>query len=259
MAQEYWIDTPRGQIFASRWQPQGRPGRGVPIILLHDSLGCVALWRDFPARLSRASGRDVVAYDRLGFGRSAPYPGRLPLSFMADEADTTLAAVRDHLELRRFALFGHSVGGGMAVMAANRYSEACQALVTESALAFFEQRTLEGLHDARRTFAAPEQRERLRRYHGEKAEWVLSAWLDTWLSRDFSNWSLDAVLPGVTCPTLAIHGEDDEYGSIRHPQRIASLATGPAELKILPDCGHVPHRERQEEVICAVETFLSRG
>ncbi|WP_319928087.1 alpha/beta fold hydrolase [Vreelandella zhuhanensis] len=256
---EHWIDVPQGRVYAVSWHPVEPVEVGLsPIVLFHDSLGCVALWRDFPARLSQATGREVVAYDRLGFGRSDPFPGQLSLSFVSDEAKGTFAALRKQLTLDRFVVFGHSVGGGMAAVTAGLYSDKCDALITEAAQAFVEDRTLAGILDARQAFSEANQLERLKRYHAEKAEWVLSAWIDTWLSEDFRAWSLDSMLPRVTCPTLAIHGEHDEYGSTRHPERIAGLTTGPAVTEIVEGCGHVPHRENEDYVISAVKRFLGQ-
>jgi len=251
-AQDLHIATPHGRLFAQRW----RGGDAAPIVLLHDSLGCVELWRDFPAALAAATARDVVAYDRLGFGRSDPHPGRLDADFIAAEADAGFAHVREALALERFVAFGHSVGGGMAVGCAARYRAQCRALVTESAQAFVEDRTRDGILAARAAFAEPGQAERLGKYHGDKAAWVLSAWIDTWLAPQFADWNLDAQLAGVCCPTLAIHGERDEYGSARHPERIAAGVRGPATLSVLPGCGHVPHRERAGETLELVAAWL---
>ncbi|HFK2130035.1 TPA: alpha/beta fold hydrolase, partial [Pseudomonas aeruginosa] len=109
---------------------------------------------------------------------------------------------------------------------------------------------------ADRVFARDGQLQRLERYHREKARWVLRSWVDTWLSEDFADWNLDADLARVRCPILSLHGELDEYGSQRHPQRLARLAGGPATLRPLPGCGHVPHRQQPEAVLDAVVTFL---
>lgn len=223
---EHWIDTPRGTLFAQDWATQAV--QGVPIILLHDSLGCVALWRDFPERLAVATGHRVIAYDRLGFGRSAAHPGKLALGFVEEEARQGFAALRQQLGITDFIVFGHSVGGGMAVACAATHAEHCQALVIESAQAFVEDRTLEGIRDAEQQFAVPGQLQRLSRYHGDKAEWVLRAWVDTWLSDAFADWSLDPVLPAVRCPTLSLHGEQDEFGSQAHPRRFTALTGGRA-------------------------------
>ncbi len=258
LVDETWVHTPRGRLFVKTWDgaPSGGSGR-APMVLLHDSLGCVDLWRDFPERLARAAGRCVVAYDRLGFGRSDTYPGALGPGFVDEEATGGFAAVRDHLEIGDFLVFGHSVGGGMATVCAATYPRQCRALITQSAQAFVEERTLAGIREAQRMFAGEGQIDRLRRYHGDKAEWVLDAWVSTWLSEAFRHWTLDDALRGVYCPVLAIHGEHDEYGSVRHPERIASGTAGPAATHILSECGHVPHREQPEAVLAAVESFLA--
>lgn len=250
-----WIETPHGRLFARRWRPATDRGDAA-IVLLHDSLGCVALWRDFPERLALATGRAVIAYDRLGFGRSDPPPGRLDRHFVHDEATHGFRHVREAFALERFVVFGHSVGGGMAIACAATWPEPCAALITESAQAFVEDRTVRGILDAREAFAREGQLERLARHHGDKARWVLHAWIDTWLAPDFACWNLDDALRRVTCPVLALHGEDDEYGSARHPERIAANVAGPATMHLLAGVGHVPHRERADEVLELVRDWL---
>ena len=250
MATDRWIDTAAGRVFARQWD-----GAGVPIVLFHDSLGSVELWRDFPERLARTTGRAVIAYDRLGFGRSDPHPATLEVDFVASEARGTFRDVREQLGFDRFVAFGHSVGGGMAVGCAAAYPEACEALVTESAQAFVEDRTIEGILAAKDVFAQPGQIERLQRHHGDKADWVLHAWIDTWLAPGFADWNLDASLRQVRCPVLALHGDHDEFGSARHPERIAANVPGGATVALLP-CGHVPHRECLQDVLAAIERFL---
>jgi len=251
---EHWIATAQGTLFAQEWSPS--QAQGAPIILLHDSLGCVALWRNFPAQLARSTGHRVIAYDRLGFGRSDAHPARLRLGFVEAEARQGFAAVREHLHIDAFIVFGHSVGGGMAVGCAAAFADHCQGLITESAQAFVEARTLEGIRAADLQFAEPGQLQRLRRYHGDKAEWVLRAWVDNWLSEDFAEWSLDALLPQVHCPLLSLHGDNDEFGSQAHPERLVALTSGPGVLRLIPGCGHVPHREQADGVLAEVGRFL---
>ncbi len=253
--EDHWIESENGRLFARLWTPRSRDF-SIPLILLHDSLGSVELWRDFPAALSAQTRRPVIAYDRRGFGRSDAYSGKLSLDFIATEADTGFAAICRQLGIDRFVLFGHSVGGGMAVHCAAKRSDACIALITESAQAFVEDRTLRGIEEARELFADPAQVARLAKYHGDKAQWVLDAWIGSWLSPAFASWSLDSVLPQLKCPLLVIHGMDDEYGSARHPERIAALASGPVQLELMHDTRHVPHRERAAEVIERVTGFL---
>lgn len=252
--EDCWIAHPRGRLFARVWTP-GTTSEAVPLMLLHDSLGSVELWRDFPAALSEATGRRVVAYDRLGFGRSDARDDTLALGFIKDEARSFLPVVLEQLGIERFVVFGHSVGGGMAVNCAAELGDRCEALITESAQAFVEDRTVAGLLAAREQFKQAGQMQRLARYHGDKAAWVLEAWLGTWLSRAFAAWSLEGVLPRVNCPALVIHGEEDEYGSPRHAELIARLSGGPAQVELMAGTGHMPHRERQNEVLAAVRAW----
>lgn len=253
------INSPHGPLHAQRWVPDdaATPPALAPWVLFHESLGCVALWRDFPQQLARATGRAVIAYDRLGFGRSASHPGQLPPNFIDDEPRTAFAALRAQLGLTRFLAFGHSVGGAMAAACAAAFPADCEAVVFESAQAFVEDLTLEGIRAADRDFARPGQLERLAKYHGDKARWVLRAWVDTWLSADFRDWNQDATLTALRCPVLSLHGDQDEYGSMRQAERLAAVPAGPARLHRLPGCGHVPHRQQPEAVLSAVRDFLA--
>jgi len=253
--QDRWFGSRDGRLYVRAWTPESLAS-ATPIVLLHDSLGSVELWRDFPAALSIGTGRRVIAYDRLGFGQSDACPGKLPLDFVAREAEGGFAAVRRQLGLGRFVAFGHSVGGGMAVHCAARFAGECAALITESAQAFVEDRTIAGIQTARELFTDPAQVERLARYHGDKTAWVLDAWIGSWLSPEFAPWSLDAVLPQVCCPVLALHGAEDEYGSPRHPERIGQLVSGPARVEVMAETRHVPHRERPADVLERVSDFL---
>jgi pimeloyl-ACP methyl ester carboxylesterase len=257
-AEDHYAPTPQGRIFARRWGEPGRVGDRAPIILLHDSLGCVELWRDFPAKLAAATGRGVVAYDRLGFGRSDPHPSTLGPDFIRTETQTGLSHLVAALGIETFVLFGHSVGGAMAVAAGAALPHRVEAVITEAAQAFIEARTLSSVAAARTAFRAPDQIERLARYHGDKARWVLDAWTETWLSGDFASWSLDEDLRRLRRPVLAMHGDRDEYGSTAFPERIVALAQGPARMVIFDDCGHVPHREQPDAVLTTVAGFIDR-
>ncbi|RYF22359.1 MAG: alpha/beta hydrolase [Comamonadaceae bacterium] len=264
-----WITLPQGRrVFSRRWSPQPAPHEATggalraPIVLFHDSLGCVALWRGFPAVLCAATGRDVIAYDRLGFGQSDARDGTLPLDFVEEEARTSLPALRAQWGVGRYVALGHSVGAGMAAHCAAAAERGdCEALVTIAAQACVQERTLQGIREARDQFAQhPEQMERLARHHGasaDKARWVLNAWVDTWLNPAFADWTLQAALERVTCPVLALHGEHDEYGSPEQPAHIARWAAGPAQVTIIPGAAHVPHREQPEAVAGLVAQFLA--
>lgn len=254
--QDYSVEGTHGRLFARIWSP-AVPNDQAPIVLLHDSLGSVELWRGFPLALCQATGRRVIAYDRLGFGKSAAHPKELALDFVATEAEQDFSAVLRQLGISRFIVFGHSVGGGMAVNCAAHLSDDCVALITESAQAFVEDRTVEGIEEARELFKDEGQVNRLEKYHGVKARWVLAAWIGSWLHPDFSAWSLTPVLPSVKSPALVIHGINDEYGSPKHPRLISELIGAAAQLAIMDDTSHVPHREREAEVIRLVRDFVA--
>jgi pimeloyl-ACP methyl ester carboxylesterase len=253
---DVFVEAPGGRLFARVWGGRERCRVLPPVILFHDSLGSVDLWRDFPAALATETGHPVIAYDRLGFGKSDASPAALQLAFVRDEARTSLPALRAALDIGRMILFGHSVGGAMAVVAGARFADVTAAVITESAQAFVEDRTLAAIRAAKSSFEAPGQVERLSRYHGDKAAWVLEAWTETWLGPQFATLALDNYLRRLRCPVLAIHGDRDEYGSIAHPQRIAELVPAGADIVILDDCGHVPHREQPRQVLRAATTFL---
>ena len=252
---DVFVDTPGGRLFARTW-PHQAPTTRPPIVLFHDSLGCVDTWRDFPLVLAETTGHSVVAYDRLGFGRSDARSGTLDRTFIRHEALTTLPALRAALGIDRMILFGHSVGGAMAVAAAAHWQDATVAVITESAQTFVEDRTTAAVRDRRAAFEEAGQIERLARYHGEKARWVLNAWSDTWLATSFATWTLDDDLRRLSCPVLAMHGDRDEYGSRAHLERIAALTPSPTEVVGLEGCGHLPHREQPALVLRAVKAFL---
>lgn len=203
--------------------------------------------------LARQTSRTVIAYDRIGFGRSDPYPGSIGFDFVAREAEEIVAQLCTALGLGHFVACGHSVGGGMAIETAARFPDRCEALVTMAAQAFVEERTVQGITAAARQFRTTEALARLRRYHGEKAEWVVDAWVDTWLAPEFAAWNVDEALAKITCPILAIHGDGDEYGSVEHPVRIAGERN---EIRILPGAGHVLHREDPAGLAASIARFL---
>lgn len=257
---EDYVSTPAGTLYVKSWVPAVNPSSSAlaPVVLFHDSLGSVELWREFPEQLATSLGRKIIAYDRPGFGKSYPRTDNLEADFIINEASGPFAAIRTALGIENFIAFGHSVGGAMAAVCAVSFPNNCIALITEAAQAFVEDRTVEGIRNAKQVFAQEGQIDRLRKYHGEKAEWVLRAWTGTWLSEDFRSWTLNEILAKVSCPVLAIHGEDDEFGSVLHPELYTSLPAGRCLMELLKDCGHVPHREKPDVVTAAVNDFVAQ-
>lgn len=250
------VDVRGGRIAVRQWRPSLGSGT-APIVLLHDSLGSVDQWREFPETLARTLRRPVVAYDRLGHGRSSERRDVPSVGSIRREAEVCFPALRRALGLGEFILFGHSIGGVMSLLIASGDAD-CRAVISESAQAFIEDRTLAGVRQAKEQFEDPAQLDRLKRWHGDKAESVLGAWTGLWLSPHVAGWTLEPDLPRVRCPVLAIHGDRDEFGSVRSPELICRTVAGPAELCILEDCGHVPHREKSDAVLERVAAFLGR-
>lgn len=215
------------------------------------------MWHKFPQLLALATGHEVIAYDRIGFGRSDSHAGDIELNFINKEAGSIFKDVCQHLEVNHFICFGHSVGGSMGVVVAATYPTRCLALIIESSVAFVEKKTITGLKAAKLHFKNPNQIAKLEKYHSSKARWVLNSWLNTWLSDEFTNWNQDTELASVKCPVLIIYGEDDEYGSLKQPQAISRLSGGPSTIKMVANCGHVPHREQQGEVVDLLATFIT--
>ena len=171
------------------------------------------------------------------------------------QAEQTFKAVLDYFSIQDFVILGHSVGGGMSVVIAAAYPERCQGLISISAQYAVEALTLKGISEAKVGFQQAGQMERLEKYHPEKAQWVLDAWTETWLSPIFQDWNLSSVIDGVRCPTLVIHGELDEYGSTAQPQQIFEGVSGQAELHILEGLHHMPHKEQPELVVALIAGF----
>ena len=243
------------QIFVKTWDENTSSAK-YPIILFHDSLGCTEMWRDFPEQLAKATGRKVISYDRLGFGQSSQRIQRPSMRFVNEEGEKIIPEIMKAFNLTKAVLFGHSVGGAMALASASVHPELCEAVISESAQAFVEDRTVSGILVAAKNFEDPNEFAKLKKYHGLKARWVLLAWVRRWLSFDFANWSLKEDLRGVKCPVLVIHGDKDEYGSVKFPEMICETLGSKAQKEILSDCGHVPHREKPTIVLEKVSDFL---
>ncbi|WP_335956378.1 alpha/beta hydrolase [Acinetobacter bereziniae] len=255
---EAWLDIKSyssvAKLYVKSWSPDQHST--TPIILLHDSLGSVELWRDFPERLAEITGRQIIAYDRLGFGQSSPHPDFLDIDFVKNEAIEGFSVILEQFKIQDFMVMGYSVGGGMATHCSVQYPEQCKALITISAQAFVEQQTLTGIQDAKTNFQHLGQMNRLKKYHGEKAQWFLNAWTETWLSSQFHHWQLRDTITQIQCPLLVIHGKLDEYGSLAQPQQFINYATKTVQLEIIAGAKHMPHKENPQQILNIIHTFI---
>ena len=230
-----------------------------PVVFLHEGLGSVAMWKDFPARLCEAHGLRGLVFSRYGYGRSTPKPPgeRWPPEFMHQQAHEVLPALFDELGIERPWLFGHSDGGSIALLYAARFAERTAGVVAVAPHLFVEDVSITSIEQAREAYASTDLRERLARYHDDPDS-AFRGWNDAWLSREFRSWNIEAEIASIRCPVLAVQGEDDEYGTLEQIRGIARRVPG-TELLILPDCGHSPHRDQPERLIAEAGAFIRRA
>lgn len=226
------------------------------LVFLHDSLGCIALWRDFPEKLSALTQCNVLIYDRIGYGKSDAMPDVLrPVNYMEPEADT-LINLLDKLHIKKPVLFGHSDGGTIALLTAAKYPERITAVVSEAAHIFVEDITVKGIEEAIAAYKTTNLKERLEKYHGTNTDILFRAWTQTWTRPDFKFWNIEHFLPAVQCPVLIIQGENDEFGSIEQVNGIVNNISGTVKKVIITGCGHTPHKEKAEETLEAATKFI---
>lgn len=236
---------------------RGRGSANIPpIVMLHEGLGSVSLWKDFPERLAKATRRRVLVYSRYGYGRSDPLTEPRRPDYMHIEARETLPELLSTLGVERPVLFGHSDGASIALIHAARPSQPISAIVALAPHVFVETYGLVSIAQARQAYLDDDLRERLARRHAdvESAFW---GWNDIWLSAAFVDWNIEALLPDIACPVLAIQGLDDEYGTLEQLDR---LGRGVRHLRRveLADCRHSAHRDQPDAVLAATTEFLSR-
>ncbi len=226
---------------------------GAPLVLLHEGLGSVGLWREFPAQLQAATGLRVIVFSRYGHGRSAPPPHRRTPAFFHEEALEVLPELLSALDVSEPVLVGHSDGASIGLIHAAHHP--VTALVLLAPHVFVEDICVTAIRGTRETFVNGELRARMARHHDDPdaAFW---GWCDVWLDPAFLDWSLDDEAGMVRAPTLLIQGADDPYGTLAQLDRIEARARGPVRRLVL-DGGHSPHLEHGPPIAEAVAEFLS--
>jgi pimeloyl-ACP methyl ester carboxylesterase len=230
----------------------GDPAR-APLLLLHEGLGSVRLWKDFPAALAAATGARVVAYSRFGHGDSDPPPRPRTPRFMHEEAREVVPALFAALGIDEPILVGHSDGASIALLYAADHP--VRAVVAMAPHVFVEEICLAEIRAARREYEVGGLRERMARHHRDP-DAAFYGWNDVWLHPDFPRWSIEDVLPRITCPLLLIQGTEDQYGTLAQLDRIEAAASGPVE-RVHLSCRHAPHLEAPEETLAAVAGFVA--
>jgi pimeloyl-ACP methyl ester carboxylesterase len=224
------------------------------LVLLHEGLGSVGLWRGFPHELAAATGARVIAYSRHGHGRSDPPSRPRTPRFMHEEALDVLPALLDALDAPRPLLVGHSDGASIALIHAA--SHPVEAVVAMAPHVFVEDLGLEQIRTAREAFERGDLRERMARHHRDP-DAAFHGWNDVWLDPAFAAWELTGLLPAIDCPLLLIQGERDQYGTMAQLDAIERGAGGPVERAHL-DCRHAPQLEAPAETLAAIAAFVAR-
>ncbi len=227
------------------------------LLFLHEGLGCVSLWRDFPARLAEATGCPGLVVSRLGYGRSDPVPLPRPLTFMHEEARRDVPDILEAAGIEDAILVGHSDGASIALIYAGENGARLRGVIVEAPHVFVEDFGLRSIAAIREAYETTDLRERLRRHHGDNVDIAFRGWADVWLHPEFRKWNLEEFLPGISCPLLVVQGEDDEYGTLEQVRRVERGVSGPCRTVILPQCGHSPHRDQPERTIEAMAEFVA--
>lgn len=227
------------------------------IVFLHDSLGSVQLWRDFPEKLAEATQCNFLIYDRLGYGKSfSMTTHKRENNYMELEADL-LNDLLSELNINDAILFGHSDGGTIALITASKYSEKVKALICEAGHIFVEDITVQGVKDALNAYRTTNLQERLQKYHGDKVDTIVKAWTEIWLSDQFKTWNIEPLLKNIACPLLFVQGENDEYGSLDQIDKTVTQVSGNSEKFIIPNVGHTPHKETPDIVLNKALEFVN--
>jgi pimeloyl-ACP methyl ester carboxylesterase len=245
-----------GRSLAYEWigQENGKP----VLVFLHEGLGSIRQWRDFPAKLAAATGCRALVYDRYGYGQSdVLVEPRRTVGFMHDEALIALPQLTEALRLERPILVGHSDGASIALIHAGA-GHAVRGLIAMAPHVFIEPVCLSSIRKATEAFENTDLAEKLGRYHRD-ARRTFYGWADVWLDPQFEGWDIRAdYLPGVRCPVLAIQGHDDEYGTMAQLDEIERRVSGRCELLKLKDCGHAPFRDQPEVVLAKASFFIKQ-
>ena len=247
----------RGRLLSLEVQWVGSTDPALPVVVfLHEGLGSVAMWKDFPQQFCEQHGLRGLVYSRHGYGNSTPRPAdeHWQPDFMHRQACEVLPALLAALGIERPWLFGHSDGGSIALLHAARFAENLRGVIVLAPHILVEEISVASIRLARDAYLSGGLRERLARYHADvdSAFW---GWNDIWLDPAFRDWNIEAELAGIACPVLAVQGADDVYGTL---EQIAGIARRVLQTRtlVLQQCGHSPHRDQPEALSREAGSFI---
>ncbi len=249
---EYQIEVDDTRLNILELKPNP-PRDGAPLIFLHDAIGSVAQWEEFPYEIALRTGRRTIIYDRQGHGLSDPMVRPRGVDYLHREATAVLPALLQQLNIAAPILIGHSDGASIALIFAAHFTPA--AVITEAAHILVEPVTLRAIREAQQN--REKILEKLRFYHSDKADSLFDAWTDTWLSEQFAGWDIRPLLSKVECPVLVIQGVEDQFATEEQVWTTVSHIGPLSQALLLAGCGHTPHREAPEKIINRMTKFIS--
>jgi pimeloyl-ACP methyl ester carboxylesterase len=244
-----------GKRLETLWIGPADKGRAT-IVMLHEGLGSVALWKEFPQRLASRTGCGIFVYSRYGHGNSDKLLEKRPVEFMHHEGEVVLPELLDKLNIRRPILLGHSDGGSIALIFAGKCPGQPRALILEAPHVFVEDLSVASITQAKVTYLTTDLPGKLGRYH-QHVDATFWGWNDIWLDPQFRSWNIEEYLPAIRCPILCIQGEEDEYGTIAQLKAIQARVPA-TEIVMLPNCRHSPHRDQPEATLEKMAEFIAK-
>lgn len=233
---------------------------GPMLVFLHEGLGCVDMWRDFPLDLAIATQCRTLVYSRAGYGGSSSVPtAPRSIHYLYDEAESTLPALLDELHVDHCILVGHSDGASIALIhaATKNASGRVKALVLEAPHSFVEDISVTSIQRLKIAFDSTDLREKLERRHGTNVDCAFWGWNGMWLDPAFRTFNIEHLLPSISIPMLAIQGIDDEYGTLRQIESLEKHCSGSVERLVLDACGHSPHRDQRDLTLQSMAHFIA--
>ena len=252
--------THKGEVIAggkrleTLWIDPAERG-GTTIVMLHEGLGSIALWKDFPERLAARTGCGVLVYSRYGHGNSDKLMEKRPVDFMHHEGEVVLPELLGKLKVEQPILLGHSDGGSISLIFAGKYPDAARGLILEAPHVFVEDLSVASIAQAKVNYETTDFASKLGRYHAH-VDATFWGWNDIWLDPDFRSWNIEEYASAIRCPILCIQGEDDEYGTKAQVDAIKARAPQ-TEIVMLPNCKHSPHRDQAEKTLDVMAQFVA--
>ena len=233
------------------------PNEAPTLVFLHEGLGCVAMWSDFPEEVAEATGCGALVYSRAGYGGSDPIVLPRSVHFMSEEGLITLPSVLDELGIQEAILVGHSDGGSIALIhGSTEGGKTVRGMILEAPHVFVEQISIDSIAAAAEKYRSGNLKSALERYHGSNVDCAFWGWNQVWLDPEFRSWNIEEYLPEIRVPVLVIQGEDDQYGTVRQVESIERGCSGTVQRLILEDCGHSPHRDQRDRTIEVITSFV---